>query len=178
MKEAGKILASKAGISSSFRTTVELAVLTKMSMRNDPERYIDGVLGVYKTLKGKRTVGYNCMVLSSMMVVDHGRVSEAGKIAVRMEEIVDKLGRRHPLLSDESDIAFAALLAMTGKDTDPCVDHPKIKDGKIVTSKSDKKNHGFGISNIRSAAEDCGGELSVSCEDKPLGFLFRAEVVI
>lgn len=62
--------------------------------------------------------------------------------------------------------------------TNPCVDHPKIKDGKIVTSKSDKKNHGFGISNIRSAAEDCGGELSVSCEEKPFGFLFRAEVVI
>ena len=62
--------------------------------------------------------------------------------------------------------------------TNPCVDHPKIKDGKIVTSKSDKKNHGFGISNIRSAAEDCGGELSVSCEEKPFGFLFRAEVII
>ena len=62
--------------------------------------------------------------------------------------------------------------------TNPCVDHPKIKDGKIVTSKSDKKNHGFGIANIRSAAEDCGGELSVSCEEKPFGFLFRAEVVI
>ena len=54
----------------------------------------------------------------------------------------------------------------------------KIKDGKIVTSKSDKKNHGFGITNIRNAAENCGGELSVSCEEKPFGFLFRAEVVI
>lgn len=62
--------------------------------------------------------------------------------------------------------------------TNPCVEHPKIKDGKIVTSKSDKKNHGFGITNIRNAAEDCGGELSVSCEEKPFGFLFRAEVVI
>lgn len=62
--------------------------------------------------------------------------------------------------------------------TNPCVEHPKIKDGKIVTSKSDKKNHGFGITNIRNAAENCGGELSVSCEEKPFGFLFRAEVVI
>ena len=62
--------------------------------------------------------------------------------------------------------------------TNPCSEKPDIKDGRIVTSKSDKKNHGFGISNIRSAAEDCGGELSVSCEEKPFGFLFRAEVVI
>ena len=62
--------------------------------------------------------------------------------------------------------------------TNPCSERPDIKDGKIVTSKSDKKNHGFGISNIRSAAEDCGGELSVSCEEKPFGFIFRAEVVI
>ena len=122
MKEARKVLASKTSIFSSFRATVELAVLTKMSMQNDPERYIDEVLGVYKTLRGKRIVEYNCMVLSAMTIVDLGRMSEAGKIAVRMEEIVNKLSRKHPLLSDESDIAFAVLLAMTGKDTDTAVE--------------------------------------------------------
>ena len=122
MKEARKILASKTGIFSSFRATVELAVLTKMSMQNDPEKYIDEVLGVYKTLRGKRIIEYNCMVLSAMTVVDLGRMSEAGKIAARMEEIIDKLSRRHPLLSDESDIAFAVLLAMTGKDANTAVE--------------------------------------------------------
>ena len=61
--------------------------------------------------------------------------------------------------------------------TNPCFAAPEIADGKIVTSKKDRKNHGFGIQNIESAAEGYGGELSVSCEEKPYGFMFRAEVV-
>jgi sensor histidine kinase regulating citrate/malate metabolism len=61
--------------------------------------------------------------------------------------------------------------------TNPCIKAPQIKDGKIMTSKKDSKNHGFGTQNIGSAAANYGGELSVSCEEKPYGFLFRSEVV-
>ena len=122
IKEARKILASKTSILSSFRVTVELAVLTKMSIQTDPEKYIDDVLAVYKTLRGKRIIEYNCMVLSAMTIVDLGLMNEAANIAKRMESIVDKLSKKHPLLSDESDIAFAVLLALSEKDDDALVD--------------------------------------------------------
>ncbi len=61
--------------------------------------------------------------------------------------------------------------------TNPCAVAPEINDGKIQTSKKDCKNHGFGIHNIENAASGYGGELTVDCEEKPYGFLFRAEVV-
>ena len=61
--------------------------------------------------------------------------------------------------------------------TNPCIRAPQIKDGKIVTSKKDSKNHGFGIHNIETAAAVYGGELNVSCEEKQYGFLYRAEIV-
>ena len=61
--------------------------------------------------------------------------------------------------------------------TNPCIKAPQIKDGKIVTSKKDSKNHGFGLQNIENAAQSYGGEFNVSCEEKPYGFLFRSEVV-
>lgn len=61
--------------------------------------------------------------------------------------------------------------------TNPCTVAPEINDGKIQTSKKDRKNHGFGIHNIENAASGYGGELTVDCEEKPYGFLFRAEVV-
>ena len=61
--------------------------------------------------------------------------------------------------------------------TNPCAVAPEINDGKIQTSKKDRKNHGFGIHNIENAASGYGGELTVDCEEKPYGFLFRAEVV-
>ena len=61
--------------------------------------------------------------------------------------------------------------------TNPSIRAPQIKDGKIVTSKKDSKNHGFGIHNIETAAAVYGGELNVSCEEKQYGFLYRAEIV-
>ena len=61
--------------------------------------------------------------------------------------------------------------------TNPCFAAPKIEDGKIVTSKIDLKNHGFGMHNIETAAEGYGGELTFSCEEKPYGYFFRAEIV-
>lgn len=61
--------------------------------------------------------------------------------------------------------------------TNPCIKAPKTKDGKIVTSKEDRKNHGFGLQNIETAASVYDGELNFSCDEKPFGFLFRSEVV-
>lgn len=61
--------------------------------------------------------------------------------------------------------------------TNPCFKAPVIENGKIITSKADAKDHGFGIHNIETAASGYGGELTVSCEEKPYGFMFRAEVV-
>ena len=62
--------------------------------------------------------------------------------------------------------------------TNPCSTAPQTKDGKIVTSKSDTKNHGFGIRNIESAAANYGGEFNVGFEEKAYGFLCRTEVFI
>ncbi|MBR5975915.1 MAG: GHKL domain-containing protein [Clostridiales bacterium] len=71
--------------------------------------------------------------------------------------------------------------------TNPCASMVKIEEDSeegsasgdflIGTSKKDRKNHGFGLKNIRSAAENYDGELSVSCEEKPYGYEFRAEVL-
>ena len=61
--------------------------------------------------------------------------------------------------------------------TNPCIKAPQIKDGKIMTSKNDTKNHGFGIQNIESAASAYGGELNVTFEEKPFGFTCIAEVI-
>ena len=60
----------------------------------------------------------------------------------------------------------------------PCASPPSIEDGRIATSKADRKHHGFGLHNIESAAKECGGEFTVSCEEKAYGYQFLAEVII
>ena len=60
----------------------------------------------------------------------------------------------------------------------PCAARPAIEDGRIVTTKADRKRHGFGLHNVETAAKECGGEFTVSCDEKPYGFRFLAEVII
>ena len=62
--------------------------------------------------------------------------------------------------------------------TNPSAKAPKTEHGKIVTSKKDSKNHGFGIHNIENAVAAYNGELTVTCDEKQYGFLFRADIII
>ena len=47
----------------------------------------------------------------------------------------------------------------------------------IRTSKKDRQRHGFGLKNVQSAAENYDGEFSATCEERPYGFEFRAEIL-
>ena len=61
--------------------------------------------------------------------------------------------------------------------TNPCSTCPVIVDGQIQTDKSDKKNHGFGLKNVREAASVYGGEVELSCEEKSHVCMFRTEIL-
>ena len=61
--------------------------------------------------------------------------------------------------------------------TNPCAEKVNIVNGMVKTSKEDSRNHGFGLRNIRSAAENYDGELTLSCEGKPYGYEFRLDII-
>lgn len=134
-----------------------------MSIQTDPGKYIDDVIAVYKTLRGKRIIEYNCMVLSAMTIVDLGLMNEAASIAKRMESIVDKLSKKHPLLSDESDIAFAVLLALSEKDDDALVD--EIEECYVYLKKELKvKADANAIQGLSELLVISGGNLREKCD--------------
>lgn len=58
--------------------------------------------------------------------------------------------------------------------TNPVTTEPQIKNGKIKTSKSDKKNHGFGLENIRKTVEKHNGYIKANCENK----IFSLDIAI
>lgn len=47
----------------------------------------------------------------------------------------------------------------------PVKQRVEIKDNRIRTTKSDKENHGIGLSNIKKTAEKYGGYVELSCDD-------------
>ena len=59
----------------------------------------------------------------------------------------------------------------------PCADPPVIMDGGIVTSKDDRKHHGFGIKTIKATAENYGGEVKITSDGKPYGAVFTMEIL-
>ncbi|MBQ3852996.1 MAG: GHKL domain-containing protein [Lachnospiraceae bacterium] len=59
----------------------------------------------------------------------------------------------------------------------PCIDAPVYVGDTIISSKSNKFEHGFGLKNAREAAEKYGGDMSVECLPKPYGHEFVTEFV-
>ena len=122
MKELRKLWASKTSVFSSFRLTIEVAVLTKLSIQDNPEAYLDDVLEVYKTVRGKKIIEYYSFIFAAMTIVDLGRKNEAEAIVAKTEEILARMKKIHPFLTDENDYAYVALLAMTTKSVDRIID--------------------------------------------------------
>ena len=101
MKELKKLLNSKTSALSSFRVTTEVAVLSKLAVQNNPEGYLDDVLEVYKVVRGKRILEYYSYVFAAMTIVDLGRKNEAEAIVSKTEEILSRMKKIHPILTDE-----------------------------------------------------------------------------
>ena len=61
--------------------------------------------------------------------------------------------------------------------SNPCDHCPEIENGRIVTTKKDKKSHGFGLNNIETASANYDGEMSITCEKKPYGSVVFTEII-
>ena len=111
IRECKKILKSKAGLFSNFRGTDELLVRCKMALSIDPERYFDDLEQEYQGIKtffsGEQTV------LAAMILAENGRGRGLGD---RTKQIYKEMKDAHPWLTSESDLPFAALMAVSGRD--------------------------------------------------------------
>ena len=121
MKEARKNLKSKTGVLSSWRGLMELVVITKLSVQNAPDKYLDDVLEVYKKILGKKWIESYSFILGAMSIVDFGRTGDADEIVAKTKEILERMGKIHPFLTDDDDESFAVLLAMTDKSVDQII---------------------------------------------------------
>ncbi|MBO6041417.1 MAG: DUF4003 family protein, partial [Oscillospiraceae bacterium] len=96
---------------SNFRGTDELLVRCKMALSPDPERYFDDLEQEYQGIKtffsGEQTV------LAAMILAENGRGRGLGD---RTKQIYKEMKDAHPWLTSESDLPFAALMAVSGRD--------------------------------------------------------------
>ena len=112
MKECKKLLKSKAGLFSNFRGSDELLVRSKMALAADPERWFEDLEREYGRIKsffsGEQTV------LAAMILAEQG--TSDGGLAEKTKQIYKDMKQKHPWLTSENDLPFAALMAASGRD--------------------------------------------------------------
>ena len=112
MKECKKLLKSKAGLFSNFRGSDELLVRSKMALAADPGRWFEDLEREYGRIKsffsGEQTV------LAAMILAEQG--ASDGGLAEKTKQIYKDMKQKHPWLTSENDLPFAALMAASGRD--------------------------------------------------------------
>lgn len=121
MKEAKKILSKKKSIFSAFRDVSELVVISKMALEKDPEQYLGDIIEVFDTLGKGKAIEDSYQVLASMIIVDHGRKNDVIELREKIQDIMRRMSKAHPLLTSSEDLPLTTLLAMTEKDTDQII---------------------------------------------------------
>ena len=122
MKECKKILKKHEGVFSSFRSNMEIPVVSKMSLSDDPEGYLLKLLSIYETLKDAKLSGSEYVAMAALAICDESRVADYELIASNTKALMKKMSSIHPFLTDREDTAFAALLAASGKDFDQIIE--------------------------------------------------------
>lgn len=127
LRECRKIMKSRHGFFSDFRGHLQLPLVVKMSMAPDPEGYLEGLEETYRTLSQGYLLGHESRLMAALLLYDNAPAEDLVNLCARTRELYDLIRKNHPFLTDQSDMPFAALMAMrTGdaearlQDTEAC----------------------------------------------------------
>ena len=118
MKECRAVLKRSEGIFSDFRGHMMLVVLSKMAMAEDPEAWLKEQLAIHGKLHKNRVFGSEYMALAACSICNARRADQADEIVEKTKTLMKKMKQAHPVLTSDSDMAYAALLALTDKSVD------------------------------------------------------------
>ena len=122
LKECEQQLKHAAGIFSEFRGNLKMVLLVKMALSDNPTEFFEGVEQVYKMINKKHLFGSDMRLLAAVSIFEHSGVENAEQVIARTNEIYNLMKKEHPFLTSEENIPFAALLALSGADTDKLLD--------------------------------------------------------
>ena len=114
-RQCSSILKKKTGMFSSFRSTSEAFVVSKMAMSDDPEKFIDSVKAIYNLLSKALFVENAYLIQGAICIYEADRVAEAEQIAQKTKQLYKMMSKKHPILTSSEDIVYVILLAMTDK---------------------------------------------------------------
>ena len=117
LKETWKILKKHQGIFSEFRGHLSLPIIVKMSLAPDAEAYLQGITDSYKRLSASFILGDESRLLAAIILHDNIDQTKLDDVCGRTMEIYQIIRKNHPLLTSQSDLPFAVLMAAQEKNT-------------------------------------------------------------
>lgn len=117
IRKCEAILKARTGVFSEMRGNVKTALLCRMSLADDGEKYFDMVEDVYRRLNKSRWMGSEYKILAAMTICDHS-YENADEYILRTNEIYERMKKEHKWLTSHEDIPFAAMLAVSDRDID------------------------------------------------------------
>lgn len=169
-KECRKILKKKAGMFSSFRSTSELMVVSKMAIADNPEKYIDDIQAIYKVLTKGTLSDSGYFILAAMSIYethkidDRNDLPELVDIINNQKDLFKKLNKKHPILTSTDDVPFQMLGVLEGKEVDVLFE--EIEEGYNYLKKDYKKDKvdsgmAYNLSQVLAASR---GDIKEKCD--------------
>ena len=114
INECKQILKHKVNLLSSFRSHMERLVLIKMSLADDAEAYIDGVLAVHKLLSEGFMLDHDQLAMAATTIYENCPAEETEAVVNRTREAYQLMKQQHRFLTGTEDMALISLLIMAG----------------------------------------------------------------
>ena len=163
IKESKRILSKRKGIFSAFRDVAELVVTSRMALESDPEGYLSDLIEVYDILTRGKVLEDSYLVLAAMIIVDRKRKADTEEIKQKMNELLKRMSKLHPLLTSSEDTALVSLLAMTDRDIDTIIND--MEECFTYTRKELKlKAEANSIQALSEILAQTGGDMKAKCD--------------
>ncbi len=121
IKASREILKKKMGLFSNFRGTFDIIISTKMALAEDPEKYLDDVIDIYKKLVSDKKIPGETYVMTAITIYEQAGDKDIDDIIAKTKEAYAKIKEQHKFLTDETDMSFIAMMVMSEKDIDQTV---------------------------------------------------------
>ena len=118
LKMCEEILKRKSGFFSPYRGNIRMPLLCKMAVSENPEQYFEDVDSIIQQMKPLKWIETDYKILAAMTLRDHLDMENISSAVEKMTALYQGMKENHPWLTSGEDVPFAAILAVSGMDTD------------------------------------------------------------
>ena len=163
LAECKKIFSKQTGLFSKLRSMAELAVISKMTLSEDPEKFMGDLKTIYDKVRKTKFKEDPYMVLACLLICDLGVQEESDEIINRALEIMERMNKAHPFLTSSEDTVSVMLLALSYKDVDTIMN--ELEEGYEYLKKTHKlKVSGNAAQNLCEILAVSYGDIQTKCD--------------